>query len=140
MSTRIQIAVDCTDPHRLVRFWANAMGYEIEHGEEQVRDLLDGGIVTADDVVTVDGRLAWRTGAACSDPDQIGPRLYFQLVPEEKAVKNRWHLDLRIGEERRAAEIERLIALGATRLWDGQQGPHTWVTMADPEENEFCVS
>jgi hypothetical protein len=61
-------------------------------------------------------------------------------VPEEKAVKNRVHLDLHIGDERREAEVERLIGLGASRLWDGQQGPNRWVTMADPEGNEFCVA
>lgn len=140
MSTTVQIAVDCADPHRLARFWADTLGYEVEGGEEQIQALLDDGIATEEDVMTLDGRLVWRTGAACNDPDGIGPRLYFQQVPEPKSVKNRWHLDLRIGEERRAAEIERLIGLGATRLWDGRQGPQTWVTMADPEQNEFCVS
>jgi hypothetical protein len=55
-------------------------------------------------------------------------------------AKNRVHLDLAIGPERRAGEVERLGALGATKLWDGQQGPYAWVTMADPEGNEFCVA
>ncbi len=55
-------------------------------------------------------------------------------------MKNRVHLDLHVGDERREAEVERLIALGASRLWDGQQGPNRWVTMADPEGNEFCVT
>lgn len=66
--------------------------------------------------------------------------MVFQKVPEPKQAKNRWHLDLHLGEERRDAEVERLVGLGATRLWDGQQGLHTWVTMADPEGNEFCVA
>ena len=55
-------------------------------------------------------------------------------------MKNRVHLDLHVGEDRREAEVERLTGLGASRLWDGQQGPHRWVTMADPEGNEFCVA
>ena len=61
-------------------------------------------------------------------------------VPELKAGKNRMHVDLHVGDERRAAVVERLLALGATKLYDGQLGPQSWVTMADPEGNEFCVS
>lgn len=55
-------------------------------------------------------------------------------------MKNRMHLDLLVGPDRRDAEVDRLLALGAARLWDGQQGPHTWVTLADPEGNEFYLS
>ena len=57
-------------------------------------------------------------------------------------MKNRVHLDLqrRLEADAREAEVDRLIGLGAKRLWDGEQGPHHWVTMADPEGNEFCVS
>ena len=66
--------------------------------------------------------------------------MYFQLVPEPKGSKNRLHLDLQFGPDERVAEVERLERLGATRLFEGSQGPHSWVTMADPEGNEFCVS
>jgi predicted enzyme related to lactoylglutathione lyase len=62
------------------------------------------------------------------------------MVPEPKSAKNRVHLDLRIGEDDVAAVVERLTAAGATILHEGQQGPHAWVTLADPEGNEFCVS
>ena len=57
-------------------------------------------------------------------------------------MKDRIHLDLHHldGDDAREAEVARLIELGATRLWDGQQGPQRWVTMADPEGNEFCVA
>jgi hypothetical protein len=140
MSRTVQIAFDCADPHRLCAFWAAVMGYRVERDEAFVRKMLDEGIATQEDVVEFEGQLVWREGDACADPDGVGPRLYFQLVPEPKAVKNRVHLDVRVGDEGRAAEIERLTALGATPLWDGQQGPHSWVTMADPEGNEFCVS
>ena len=63
-------------------------------------------------------------------------------MPEPKTVKDRIHLDLHHleGDEAREAEVARLIELGATKLWDGQQGPQRWVTMADPEGNEFCVA
>jgi hypothetical protein len=55
-------------------------------------------------------------------------------------VKNRIHLDLHVGPEARAAKVDRLKQLGATVLWEGQQGPSSWITMADPEGNEFCIA
>ena len=61
-------------------------------------------------------------------------------MPEAKTVKNRWHLDVWVGAQNVRDEADRLIAAGATFLHDGQQGPHTWVTLADPEGNEFCIS
>jgi predicted enzyme related to lactoylglutathione lyase len=61
-------------------------------------------------------------------------------VPEEKSVKNLWHLDVQVGEENVGAEVARLTERGATFLHEASQGPHSWVTMADPEGNEFCVS
>ena len=124
----------------MAAFWAEALGYDVEHNEEQIRQLLAAGIATDDDVTTVDGNLVWKTGAACTDPGGSRPRWYFQAVPEPKLVKNRMHVDVRIGEDGREDHVARLIALGATRLYDGRQGPHTWITMADPEGNEFCVS
>ncbi len=140
MPTSFQVVVDCEDPHRLVRFWAEALGYEVERDDGTIRRLLDAGVASPDDVVEIDGALAWRVGAACRDPEGTGPRVLLQLVPEPRTVKNRVHLDLRIGDERRPEEVARLEALGATRLWDGRQGPFAWVTMADPEGNEFCVT
>ncbi|MEJ7719886.1 MAG: VOC family protein [Ilumatobacteraceae bacterium] len=71
---------------------------------------------------------------------RVGARLLFQHVPETKTVKNRVHLDLHVGDDERDGAIARAIELGATKLWDGRQGPQTWVTLADPEGNEFCIS
>jgi hypothetical protein len=69
------------------------------------------------------------------------PAWSFIAVPDPTAGKNRVHVDLAVGADGdRAAEVERLISLGATKLWDGQEGDETWVTLADPEGNEFCVS
>jgi len=135
-----QIAIDAADPHRLNRFWAAVVDYDIEDHHDLVEQVIAAGGATRDDAVEIDGRLAWRTGAACRDRQARGPRLLFQQVPEAKSVKNRVHLDLHVGEERRAGEVQRLVELGATMLYDGQQGPQTWVTMADPEGNEFCIS
>jgi hypothetical protein len=136
----IQIAVDCERPHDLVRFWSEALGLEVEDHSAQIEQLLAAGDATLDDTVERDGRRAWATAAACRDPLGSLPRLLFQQVPEPKIVKNRWHLDVHVEPERRDAEVQRLVALGATRLWDGRQGPHSWVTLADPEGNEFCVA
>jgi hypothetical protein len=137
-----QIAVDCADPHRLCRFWAAAVGYEVEDHHDLVERMLAAGFASREeDTVELDGRLAWRTAAACADPNGRGPRLLFQQVPEPKTVKDRIHLDLHFGDDAaRDAHVARLVELGATKLWDGQQGPQRWVTMADPEGNEFCVA
>jgi len=140
MSIPLQIAIDCAEPHALARFWAEAIGYEIERHDALVRRMLEQGYATEDDVTEVDGLMAWREAAACVDPDGRQPRLLFQVVPEGKATKNRVHLDLHVGAERMSDEIARLEGLGARRLWDGRQGPLTWVTMADPEGNEFCLA
>ena len=140
MSTDFQVTFDCVDPHRLMRFWAVVLSYEVEDHDPMIRDLLEAGVATPDDVMELDGRLVWRTAAACRDPKGRRPRLLFQQVPEAKVVKNRVHIDLHVGEQRRDAEVERLLALGASKLYEASQGPQTWVTMADPEGNELCVS
>jgi Glyoxalase-like domain len=139
---RFQVAVDAADPHRLNRFWAAAVGYDVEDHHDQITELIAAGIAAADDAVEIDGRKAWRIAAASRDPAGTGPRLLFQQVPEAKSGKNRVHLDLQrdLDDPQREAEVERLVGLGATHLWDGRQGPHTWATLADPEGNEFCVS
>lgn len=90
------------------------------------------------------------TSSAVQDPDGHGPRLFFQQVPEDKAGKNRVHLDVRAapglqGEERMAAleaECNRLVQLGATRLCRHEPDPPLGaghIVMADPEGNEFCL-
>jgi len=135
-----QVVIDSNDPHRIARFWANALGMEVEDHHDQVVAMLEAGHATEKDTVTVDGRKAWKEGAALRDPHGHRPRILFQLVPEPKTVKNRVHLDLRVGEESREATVEELIVAGARRLWEGAQGPFTWVTLADPEGNEFCVT
>jgi Glyoxalase-like domain len=149
MAVPYKICIDCTDPHRLAGFWADALGYVVEDHSNLVRSLLETGRVTEDDVTTVNGRLAWRTAAGIRDPDGPvdeftgvgrGGRVLFQVVPESKTVKNRVHLDLQVGAEQREATVARLTGLGGTVLWEGNEGGSTWITMADPEGNEFCVA
>ena len=87
--------------------------------------------------------LVWKEGQAISPPESAGVpprRVLFQLVPEAKTVKNRLHFDVRVGPDNIETELERLTAAGATFLHRGSQGPQSWVTMADPEGNEFCLS
>ncbi|MEX2503671.1 MAG: VOC family protein [Egicoccus sp.] len=143
-----QITVDALDPHAQARFWAAALGYEVEIGSDFIRSILDQGLATEDDVVEIDGEVFWRTGSAIRHPADLttGPyedpaprRLLFMAVPEAKTVKNRVHLDLNVGRERIDAEVERLTGLGAAELYrvDEPGGFHT--TLADPEGNEFCV-
>lgn len=146
MSTTLdlQVTFDCADPHALARFWAAALGLELEDHDELIGRMLDAGYASPTDVVLIDDRRAWAEAAACVDPAGKLPRLLFLQVPEPKSVKNRVHLDLHLegGDDRDAArlvEVGRLEGLGAVRLYDGELGPQRWVTMADPEGNEFCV-
>jgi hypothetical protein len=143
-----QITFDAVDPHALARFWAAALGYEVEDNDAMIRQLLDEGVASDDDVTEIDGVLAWRTGTAIRHPDDLDTdpfgdpaprRLLFLQVPEPKATKNRVHLDLNVGRDRIDDEVDRLTGLGARELYriDEPGGFHT--TMADPEGNEFCV-
>jgi hypothetical protein len=136
----VQVTLDCEDPHRMAAFWAAALHYEVEQVDALVRQFLADGIATDDDVLELDGALVWKDGAACHDPAGKGPRMYFQRVPEPKLAKNRMHLDLHGPPGHREDEVTRLEALGATALYEAEQGPHRWTTMADPEGNEFCVA
>jgi hypothetical protein len=106
-----QVVVDARDPARLARWWATVLSYEI---------LLDGH-----DEVEV--------GPAGREHH---PTLVFVPVDDLKSGKNRLHLDLRPDDQ--AAEVERLIDMGARRV-DVGQGAAPWVVLADPEGNEFCV-
>jgi hypothetical protein len=137
----LQVTFDCTDAHAQARFWAAALDYDLEDHHDLIDDLIAQGQVEADsdDVIEVDGRRAWKNYAAARARDS-GDRLLFQRVPEQKTAKNRLHLDLHPGEGQRDAKVAQLLELGATKLWDGQVGPQTWVTLADPEGNELCVS
>jgi len=65
--------------------------------------------------------------------------LLFITVPDSKTVKNRVHLDLHVGAEQRAATVERLTGLGGQVLYEKDEFGSSWITMADPEGNEFCV-
>ena len=139
-----QITFDAVDPHAQARFWAEALGYEVELHDDFIRAQLDAG-VSADLVIEIDGHLFWRTATAIRPPGASdeeahrGRRLLFQAVPEPKPGKNRVHLDLNVGKDQIDAEVERLLGLGATLLYRFEGPEGRWVTLADPEGNELCI-
>jgi hypothetical protein len=139
MAYDFQVVIDATDPHTQADWWAETLGWAVESSDEEfIRRMVAEGQAQESDTTTHHGRLVWREGAAIRSPDGER-RILFNLVPEPKTVKNRVHLDIRTGE-RRNEVVAQLLARGATKLYDGAQGPFTWVTMADPEGNEFCVA
>ena len=146
MFANLQLTIDCAGPHVLAQWWAEALGWTVEPQDaEFIRSMIAQGHASDDDTTTHQGQLVWKEGAAIHPTDDLDPktrrRILFQQVPEAKTVKNRLHLDLRVGPDRTVEdEVARLVAAGGTELHQGRQGPHTWTTMADPERNEFCVS
>ena len=120
---QFQVTFDCAEPERVARFWCEVLGYILSYADEG--------------------------SAACADPAGVGARLFFQRVPEGKAVKNRVHLDVRVGtglvgEGRLAAleaECARLIPLGAARvqLLVADEENESCLVMQDVEGNEFCL-
>jgi hypothetical protein len=140
MAYDFQVTFDAADPHAQADWWAETLGWTVEPQDEAfIRKMVAEGYATDDETTTHHGALVWKTGAAIRHPES-DRRVLFQTVPESKTVKNRVHPDVRVGAENVAAVVERLTERGATFRWNGQQGPHRWVTLADPEGNEFCVS
>jgi hypothetical protein len=141
MAFDVQVAIDCSAPHELADWWAEALGWQVEQQDEAfIRRMIEAGAASEEDTARHRGALVWKEAAAVRSPDPGRPRLLFQRVPEAKTVKNRMHLDVRIGADDVEAAVGKLIARGAKFLHEGRQGPHSWVTLTDPEGNEFCVS
>lgn len=134
----IQVAFDAADPHALAAFWAALLHYRVEDHSALVDQLVAAGQMPESDRVVHDGRSAFADVATAVDPTGVGPRLFFQRVPEPKTAKNRVHLDVPAGDDV-DAEVARALALGARELWvTSDRGPVTH-TLADPEGNEFCL-
>ncbi|MER7200742.1 glyoxalase [Streptomyces sp. CB01635] len=116
-----ELAIDCADPDTLARFWCSVLGYEVHDRED--------GLVTIGSPEVPEGK------------DRLGPvppALTFARVPEGKAVKNRLHIDVNPTDREQDEEVRRLLDLGARHV-DVGQGDVSWVPLADPEGNEFCV-
>lgn len=113
MSSRIAaIAIDAVNPRLIADFWRDVLG--------------------------------WREVAADAEGITIaasrqGPTIDVLAVPDSKSVKNRLHLDLRADGSSTAEELRRLLALGAIHVDVGQSPQVSWVVLADPEGNEFCL-
>jgi predicted enzyme related to lactoylglutathione lyase len=109
-----ELCIDCADPRRLAAFWAAVLDWRMDEDDDE-------------DYVEV------------VDPDHATPILLFARVPEGKSVKNRLHIDVSPRDREQAEEVERLLGLGATHADVGQGDDVSWVVLADPEGNEFCV-
>lgn len=113
-----ELIIDCEDSPRIAAFWAAVLGYDASEPDE-------------------DGEVEIR------DPDGGLPTILFITVPERKTLKNRFHIDVNPRGCDQDEELERLLALGATKIDIGQHrgedGPVDWVVLADPEGNEFCL-
>lgn len=138
---QVQITFDCEQPRRVAEFWKAVLGYvdpPVPHG-------FDSWNAFDDSLPEAERGASW----ACQDPAGNGPRLYFQRVPEPKTVKNRIHLDVRVGtglrgEDRLTAletEASRLEELGAKRLYllPADEENESCLVMQDVEGNEFCL-
>ena len=114
MTSRIAaISMVALDPQRVAEFWRSVLGWRL--------------------------LLSDATGADIGPEDGSGPRIEIGRVSDEKLVKNRIHLDLRADGSSQGDELQRLLDLGATRIDVGQPSDATWVVLADPEGNEFCL-
>jgi predicted enzyme related to lactoylglutathione lyase len=110
-----EIVVDSHDPRALARFWGEVLGWPVTDDDRGLSWISESGDHTA------------------------RPLIVFVPVPERKTVKNRLHLDVNPSGVDQAEELERLLALGATRADVGQTDDVPWVVLADPEGNEFCL-
>ena len=147
MTATFQLVIDCADPEPLAGFWVAALGYEFEpppDGYDNWDDYWRAVGVSEDEL---------GLGLDCIvDPARRGPRIWFQVVPEPKSVKNRLHLDIRASggravpiatrKQRVDAEARRLTGLGATvvRVLEEEGLDHYAVAMTDPEGNEFDIN
>ena len=112
------VTFDCENAATLARFWSEVLGRSVDEGQPEA------------------GEFFASIGRGGSPGD--GPVLMFIKVAEGKTAKNRVHLDL--GTADRAAEVERLVSLGATAVHDKDEWGVRWTTLSDPEGNEFCVA
>jgi hypothetical protein len=147
MAVSYQLVIDCASPEPLARFWAEALHYVLAPAPS--------GFDSWDDFYRSIGVPEEELGIGTDvivDPHGEGPRIWFQVVPEAKSIKNRLHIDLNasggrgssleVRRERVEAEAARLVALGATRLRTIEEDglDHYAVAMLDPEGNEFDIN
>ncbi|MGX1516283.1 VOC family protein [Streptomyces collinus] len=150
MEMTVQLTIDCSDPQRMVAFWARALGYVPEpapDGYTTWRAYWEAMGVSAEELPAGAGDVP----ESIVDPAGHGPRVWFQQVPESKTAKNRWHFDLKVGggrdvpldvrARRVRAAVDQLVEAGATvsRIKDEPETGLYAAAMQDPEGNEFDV-
>jgi hypothetical protein len=142
MAYSFQVTFDSSEPITHAAFWADALGYSQQPPPPDFASWEDWARAFG---IPED---EWGDTAAIVDLDGSGPRMLFLRVPEPKTAKNRMHLDINITkggstpQERRAqvnVEVERLAALGATKVSSFDEDKGVWTVMLDPEGNEFCI-
>lgn len=111
-----ELVIDCHDHHLMGDFWSEVLGYHVTERSDGPEHYY----------VQIEG------------PAGAGPTILVVRTPDEKTTKNRLHIDVNATDGDQDAEVERILALGATKVDIGQREP-TWVVLADPEGNEFCV-
>jgi hypothetical protein len=112
-----ELIIDCHDHDLVGRFWQEVLGYEVTERSDGPEDFY----------------------VELTGPPGAGPRIVVGRAPDDKIVKNRLHIDVNATDRDRDAEVERILELGATRVDIGQGDDVSWVVLADPEGNEFCV-
>jgi hypothetical protein len=122
------VTVDCRDPQRLARFWLLALNY-VPATPDVTGSSGHGRTVGGDELGPT----------MIVDPEGVGPRIYFQRVPEPKAVKNRWHLDVLAGEEGIHEVLDLLLAADARMVRSSDDPDDVFIVLLDPEGNEFCL-
>lgn len=141
MARRVGVTIDCAEPARLAGFWRDLLGYIDDPPPEGFSSWAEYDRANA-----VPPEEA-QAGATIIDPSGLGPRIYFQRVPERKLVKNRVHLDVAVGTGPQGDQRREQVRLAARDLvargaaWVAESGDPTdfFVVLRDPEGNEFCV-
>lgn len=132
MVNRIQITVDAANPRVLGLFWCEVLGYIEQpppHGFDTWEEALDAVGVDRSDP---------DRAFAIVPPDMVGPRIFFLKVPESKVAKNRWHLDVGVPKDMHTRADE-LVELGASIVGEFNEPEGHWISLLDPEGNEFCI-
>lgn len=143
MAQLLQITFDSADPQKLALFWAQVLGYQLQ--------LPPHGYASWEEWHKTEGHSQEAYGLVpIVDPKGLDSRILFQRVPEPKTVKNRVHLDINVSRRLSgqsedvkqnfvAAEAERIKELGAREIHRYNENGSYWITLADPEGNEFCI-
>lgn len=133
MANRFQVTIDAASPRALGAFWCQVLGYVEQPPPE--------GFATWDDALDAFGidRSDPDRAYAIVDPDGVGPRVFLAKVPEPKTAKNRVHLDVHVGADAMHAVADQLVASGARMVGEYDEPGGHWITMLDPEGNEFCI-